>query len=137
MTMKEFFLRIFTWWNGATVGTEVWTWLYGEYVGSDARGNRYYRTRGGAIDPALRFERRWVVYNGLAEATTIGPGWHGWMHHTVDVPPTSDPVTPRPWWKPHLPNLTGTPAAYRPTGSMLAQNRRPQGTGDYKPWSPE
>ena len=54
----------------------------------------------------------------------------------VDVPPTLDRVEPRAWWKPHRPNLTGTPGAQRPTGSTLAQGRRPKATGDYKPWTP-
>ena len=44
--------------------------------------------------------------------------------------------TPREWEKPHVPNMTGTPAAYRPSGSTLASGRRPKATGDYQPWSP-
>jgi NADH:ubiquinone oxidoreductase subunit len=136
MSIKTFFARIFTWWNGATIGTQVWTALYGELVGEDEFGNRYYRTKGGKIDPTLRFERRWVIYNGYAEASMIPPSWHGWIHHTVDVPPTQETVTPRVWWKPHRPNLTGTPAAARPPGSTLAQGRRPKATGDYKAWTP-
>ena len=134
--MKTFFLRFFTWWNGATFGTLLTTSLYGEFVGEDEFGNRYYRTKGGKIDPALGFERRWVIYNGVAEASSVPPSWHGWMHHTVDVPPTQETVVPRPWWKPHRPNLTGTPGAHRPTGSTLAQGRRPKATGDYKAWHP-
>jgi len=116
MKPNEFLLRFFTWWNGATFGTLVWSARHGELVGADEYGNRYYRAKRGRIDPTLRFERRWVIYKGLAEPSTIGPAWHGWMHHTVDVPPTVEKVTPKPWWKPHRPNLTGTPAAYRPTG---------------------
>src|SRR5262249_50338042 len=112
--MKTFFLRFFTWWNGVRLGTLLWTSLRGEFVGEDEFGNRYYRTRGGAIDPALGFERRWVIYNGTAEASAVPSSWHGWLHHTVDVPPTEDKVAPRPWWKPHRPNLTGTPAAPLP-----------------------
>jgi len=88
----NFLLRFFTWWNGQTFGTQVWTSLYGEVVGDDEFGNRYYRTRGGKIDPGLGFERRWVIYNGVAEASTVPPSWHGWLHHTVDVPPTKDKV---------------------------------------------
>ena len=126
--------RIFTWWNGQTLNTALHTLLFGKFAGKDEFGNRYYRTQ--KIDNALGFERRWVIYKGLAEASTIGPTWHGWMHHTVDVPPPLDKTKPHPWEKPHRPNLTGTPAAYRPTGSMLAQNRRPKATGDYKPWTP-
>ncbi len=134
--MKTFFLRFFTWWNGATFGTLLWTALYGEFVGEDEFGNRYYRTRGGKIDPGLGFERRWVIYSGTAEASIVPPSWHGWLHHTVDTLPTQENVTPRPWWKPHRPNLTGTPAAHRPIGSTLAQGRRPKATGDYKAWTP-
>jgi NADH:ubiquinone oxidoreductase subunit len=134
--MKQFFLKIFTWWNGQTFGTQAWTALYGEFVGEDEQGNRYYRTKGGQIDPTLGFERRWVIYNGYAEASKIPPSWHGWIHHTVDVPPTADTYKPRDWEKPHLPNLTGTPLAYRPAGSTLAMGRRPKATGDYQAWTP-
>jgi NADH:ubiquinone oxidoreductase subunit len=61
------------------------------------------------------------------------------MHHTVDLPPTDDKAyQPRPWQKAHQPNMTGTPAAYRPQGSILnADSRRKAATGDYKPWKPE
>lgn len=134
--MKLFLLRIFTWWNGFTFGTQLWTWRFGELVGTDEMGNRYYRNKGGKIDPTLGIERRWVIYNGYAEATKISPDWHGWMHHTVDVPPTEEHYTPREWEKPHRPNLTGTPAAYRPSGSTLASGQRPQATGDYQAWTP-
>jgi NADH:ubiquinone oxidoreductase subunit len=134
--MKNFLLRFFTWWNGVTLGTQFWTWRKGEFVGEDAAGNRYYRTKGGAIDPALGFERRWVIYNGLAEASRVPPEWHHWLHHTVDVPPTHEVYTPRPWQKPHVENLTGTPAAYRPPGSLLRPGTRPRTDGDYVPWRP-
>ena len=134
--MKQFLLKLFTWWNGQTFGTQLWTWRFGELVGTDDEGNRYYRTRGGKIDPTLHFERRWVIYNGTAEASRIPPEWHGWMHHTVDVPPTEENYAAREWEKPHVPNMTGTPAAYRPSGSTLASGRRPAATGDYEPWTP-
>jgi NADH:ubiquinone oxidoreductase subunit len=135
--MKLFLLKIFTWWNGQTFGTQLWTWRFGELVGEDEQGNRYYRTKGGKIDPSLGFERRWVIYNGYAEATRVPPSWHGWMHHTVDVPPTEEAYKPHEWEKPHIPNMTGTPVAYRPSGSTLASGRRPAATGDYQPWTPQ
>jgi NADH:ubiquinone oxidoreductase subunit len=135
-SMKQFFLKVFTWWNGQTFGTQLWTWRFGEVVGQDEQGNIYYRTKGRKIDPTLGFERRWVIYNGLAEASRIPPDWHGWMHHTVDVAPTEESYTPREWEKPHVPNMTGTPLAYRPSGSTLASGRRPAATGDYQPWTP-
>ena len=48
--MKSFLLKLFTWWNSQTFGTQFWTWMYGEAVGEDEFGNRYYRTCGGKID---------------------------------------------------------------------------------------
>ena len=73
---------------------------------------------------------------GVVEASRIPPEWHGWIHHIVDVPPTAEAYTAREWEKPHLPNLTGTPEAYRPAGSILASGQRPKATGDYQPWTP-
>ncbi|MFN8830291.1 MAG: NADH:ubiquinone oxidoreductase subunit NDUFA12 [Labrys sp. (in: a-proteobacteria)] len=134
--MKDFLLQFFTWWNGQTLGTRFHTWRHGERVGEDAFGNVYYRTKGGAKDPVLGFERRWVIYNGVAEASTIPPGWWGWMHHREDKPPTESAYTPRSFEKPHRPNMTGTSAAYRPSGSTLASGKRPAATGDYTAWSP-
>ncbi len=60
--MKTFLLRLFTWWNSQTFGTQLWTKLYGEFVGDVEFGNRLYRTKGGKIDPGLGFVRRWVCY---------------------------------------------------------------------------
>lgn len=134
--MKLFLLRFFTWWTGYTFGTQFWTWRFGEQVGVDEFGNRYFRTKGGKIDPSLGFERRWVLYNGYAEPTTVPAAWHGWLHHSVDVPPTAETYAPREWEKPHQPNRTGTGGAYRPSGSTLASGRRPKATGDYQPWTP-
>ncbi len=125
--MKRFLIEFFTWWNGATLGTRFFTWRKGVFVAEDEFGNRYYRDRNG--------EKRWVIYNGEAEASRIPPAWHGWMHHRTDVPPTEDGYKPHPWEKPHLPNLTGTPAAYRPKGSILSAEKRPEVTGDYEPWT--
>jgi NADH:ubiquinone oxidoreductase subunit len=126
--MKNFLLALFTWWNSATVGTRFFTWRKGEFVGADAFGNRYFRERKG--------DRRWVIYNGEAEASRIPPGWHGWMHHRTDVPPTEDGYKPYEWEKPHLPSLTGTPAAYRPRGSILRAESRGEVTDEYEPWTP-
>lgn len=134
--MKQLLLELFTWWNGQTMGTRFFTWRAGERVGEDEFGNVYYRTRGGKKDPALLRERRWVIFAGEAEASVVPPGWFGWLHHTVDVPPSAETYAAREWERPHVPNLTGTPGAYRPSGSILAQNQRPAATGDYQAWTP-
>ncbi len=132
----RFILQFFTWWNGQTWNTRLNTWRKGEKVGEDEFGNIYYRTRGGAIDPALGFQRRWVIYPGQSEASTVPPGWYGWLHHTSDVPPTDETYVAREWELPHLPNMTGTPLAWRPQGSTLRSGERPPATGDYKAWTP-
>ena len=131
------FSEIFSWWGGNTWSNRIYTSLRGHHVGTDEVGNRYYVQNKG-VGP-LDVPRRWVIYKNGAEASQISPDWHGWMHYTVDVPPTEDsPYHPHPWQKPHVPNMTGTPEAYRPQGSILhIGGRRPPSTGDYKAWKPE
>ncbi len=133
--MKALF-QFFTWWNGQTLNTRLHTWLKGERVGEDEFGNIYYRTKGGKLDPALGFERRWVIYQGQSEGSMTPPGWYGWLHHTVDTPPTRETYAPRAWEQPHLPNMTGTDMAWRPEGSTLRSGERPAASGDYTPWTP-
>jgi NADH:ubiquinone oxidoreductase subunit len=125
--VKRFLLQFFTWWNGQTLGTRFFTWRKGVFVGEDQYGNRYYRERKG--------RKRWVIYNGGVEATVVPPGWYGWLHYQVDEPPAEE-YRARAWQKPHQPNLTGTPLAYRPPGSVLASEERPRVTGDYDAWKP-
>ena len=130
--MKSFFLGLFTWWNGATVGTRFHTWRKGTRVGEDEFGNVYYQ--GGQDDEGRT--RRWVIYNGYAEASAIPAGWHGWMHHRVDTPPSDETYHPKHWQQTHKANPTGTPEAYRPHGSILTPEKRPEVTGDYEAWTP-
>ncbi len=129
------FSEIFSWWGGNTWSNRIYTAMRGRLVGTDAEGNKYYvQTKG--VGPVGK-PRRWVIYANGAEASKIPPDWHGWMHYTVDTPPTEETYTPRPWQKPHQENMTGTPNAYRPSGSILAQGQRPKATGDYTAWKPE
>lgn len=120
-------LQAVTWWNGATLNTLLDTWRHGTRVGEDASGNVFYQSEGG--------KRRWVIFNGEAEATRVAPEWHGWLHHTWDEPPTVRPLPKKAWEKPHLPNLTGTPAAYAPAGSIRRET--PAERNDYEAWTPE
>ncbi|AUM73051.1 NADH:ubiquinone oxidoreductase subunit NDUFA12 [Paracoccus jeotgali] len=119
--------RILTWWRGQTLNTQVWTALYGEKVGEDAQGNIYYQTKGG--------KRRWVIYNGEAEASRVPVEWHGWLHHTYKLPPTTDPLPRRAWELPHQMNMTGTQQAYRPAGSLY--RAKPVERSDYDAWQPD
>jgi NADH:ubiquinone oxidoreductase subunit len=133
--LKQFLLHYFTWWNGANLNTRFYTRRFGQLVGHDEFGNAYYRKPG--IDPALGFERRWVIYNGVSEASMTPPGWNGWLHHTVDLAPTEEDYKPHPWELPHMGNPTGTPGAIRPDGSTLRPGPRQPTGGDYEAWSPE
>jgi len=120
-------LRAFTWWNGQTLNTQFWTWRKGVKVGEDEQGNQFYETRDA--------KRRWVIFNGEAEASRVSPDWHGWLHHTFAEPPTKAPLPRKAWEKPHQENLTGTSMAYAPTGSIRRGDPAPR--TDYEAWQPE
>jgi NADH:ubiquinone oxidoreductase subunit len=130
--MSKFFTQFFTWWNGQTLGTRFNTWRFGKKVGQDELGNIYYEGDKNADGNP----RRWVVYNGYAEASAIPPGWHGWMHHRVDTPPSAETYLPHEWEKEHKLNLTGTAGAYHPKGSLKKAGERPRVDGDYDAWTP-
>lgn len=104
----------------------------GEKVGTDALGNRYYRAK---PRTGYKREKRWVMYKDTPEASLVPPEWHGWLHYQTDEVP-GDESFRRPWQKPHLPNMTGTTAAYRPPGHVLEGGQREKATGDYEAWKP-
>ena len=131
----SFLKQLFTWWNGQTLNTRFAIWRKGEFVGTDEFGNRYYRAK--SAIPGSIPEHRWVVYNGYSEASSVPPGWHGWMHHRVANPPGKDDPANREWQKPHQPNPTGTAAAYRPAGSLLRPAGPAPAQPDYQAWRPE
>ena len=125
----DFIKRIFIWWRGATIGTLWTTARTGHPVGTDSLGNRYYQDASG--------KRRWVLYRATVDASLVPPEWHGWLHHTFKEPPTVTPFKVKPWEQEHRPNLTGTPLALRPQGSLAESGIRPAATGDYQAWQPE
>lgn len=105
-----------------------------EKVGEDSYGNAYYR---GKPRVGYKRERRWVIYDGVPEASKVPPEWHGWLHHQSDAVPGDGDAPRREWQKPHQPNLTGTMQAYRPPGHVLQGGKREKATGDYEAWTPE
>ena len=111
--------------NGSAMsfGTRLFTWLHGTYVGSDSAGNRYYR---GRPIGARKRERRWVIYAGSRRLP--GAGRMAWLAawHPGRAADRSE-AGALSLEKPHLPNLTGTPLAYRPPGHTLAGGRRARG----------
>lgn len=132
--------KIFTWWDGATIGTLLDSARNGEQVGTDAQGNRYFRAKkakGGAFSPFGARERRWVIYAGANDASRVPAEWHGWLHGSFDGVPESNLPPPRIWEVNYTPNATGTDNAYRPQGALERGGRRAHATGDYQAWSPD
>ncbi|MEH7829250.1 NADH:ubiquinone oxidoreductase subunit NDUFA12 [Gemmobacter denitrificans] len=123
----DFLKRLVTWWNSQTIGTQLFTWRKGVKVGEDDQGNIFYQTADA--------KRRWVIFNGEAEASRVSPDWHGWLHFTWDEPPTKAPLKHKAWEQPHQENLTGTMAAYAPVGSI--RKGAPEARRDYEAWQPE
>ncbi|MCU7611259.1 NADH-ubiquinone oxidoreductase subunit NDUFA12 family protein [Anaplasma capra] len=85
-----------------SLGLEFLTKLRRRCVHVDEFGNRYYSAvvRGS--------ERRWVVYGGRADPSTVTARCHLWLHYT------SDDLPPAKGSGKHVPNLTGTAHAYHP-----------------------
>lgn len=125
-----FWSKIFTWWNGATVGTSLWTRRFGNEVGRDEAGNIYFQHK-------KRPWRRWVIYNGSNDGSRVPPGWQLWLKGTIDELPDKALPPVRKFQKDPVPNLTGTMAAFRPDGALGSGRIRPASTGDYEPWIPE
>ena len=67
-----------------SLGTKIYTWLKGNFVGSDEIGNKYYCNS--KIFNDLK-AKRWVIFNGEIEASKIPPHWHAWLHKSIDYPP--------------------------------------------------
>ncbi len=134
----DFFKQLFVWWRGQTLGTRIWTMLFGKRVGIDEVGNIYYRHR-------QRETRRWVIYKGIIDASKIPAEWHAWLHNMVRMPPISaqkngaqeksgQEKTERAWFKPHLPNFTGTQKAYRRKPPARVDENL--GIMEYEAWQP-
>ena len=122
--------KIFTWWNGATLGTSLFTRLHGAEVGQDELGNVYFEHKKNS-------RHRWVIYSGVNDGSFVPPGWQAWLKNTIeDVPDKSLPPQRR-FHKPASANLTGTMAAFRPDGALGSGKVRPASTGDYQPWTPD
>jgi NADH:ubiquinone oxidoreductase subunit len=124
--------KIFTWWNGATIGTHLGL-RSATRVGEDALGSVYYE---GKSMPDGR-KRRSVIYNGSNDASRVPPEWYGWLHHQVEGLPDATLPPVRRWEKEAKANATGTAQAYRPAGALESGGKRAAATGDYEAWSPD
>lgn len=118
----------------SSASVRLLTLLSGKKAGTDSLGNIYYT---GKARRGYKRERRWVIYNGIAEASRVPPEWHGWLHHQTDELPAENNPLRRSWQLPPQQNLTGTANAYVPPGHATRGTHRDTATGDYQAWTPE
>ena len=116
----NFLKIIFSWWNSQTLGTFLQTLFYGNMVGKDQYGNKYYQNRNAS--------KRWVIYNGTVDASSIPPEWHSWLHKIIKTTPDQVKFNNFNWQKEHKKNLTGTNQAYTPQHEKKLS---------YKRWHPK
>tara|TARA_B100000700_G_scaffold305619_1_gene379840 strand:+ start:451 stop:804 length:354 start_codon:yes stop_codon:yes gene_type:complete len=116
-----------------SIGTSLYTFLFGYYVGSDDFKNRYYCNNKNFEDINAK---RWVIFYGEIEATKIPPHWHGWLHKNIEKPPLNYKHK-YIWQKNHEKNTTGTNEAYFPNSHPLSQNYDNEAVKkEYETWSP-
>ena len=78
-----------------------------------------------------------MIYSGNNDSSRVPPGWNAWLRGTIaDLPEKGLPPR-RAFEQPPQANVTGTPSAYRPSGSLAASGVRAAATGDYQAWKPE
>lgn len=130
MGVRTFLSQIFTWWNGQTVGTRFFTWRKGIRVGEDMFGNVYFQERGG--------KRRWVIYNGICEASRVPPKWNAWLQKRRADPPLASENASPSFLKAYTGNLTGTDQAFKPNLHERKPRQKLQAVHQgYTAWSPE
>ncbi|KAK3685198.1 NADH ubiquinone oxidoreductase subunit NDUFA12-domain-containing protein [Podospora appendiculata] len=89
----------------------------GVLVGTDKFGNKFYENK-----DELPLRTRWVDYKKHDfDPAQIEPLWHFWISYGTDAIPSEDPLASvtRSWAAPHhIPNLTASPAAYKPYNTV-------------------
>lgn len=103
--------------------------LSSKKVGSDEFGNNYFEEK------TVRYgnkKKRFIIYNGIVEASKIPSPWHRWIHYTSNEIPVNASTKKCSWQKIHLPNLSGTPYRYSP----LKEGARKNVGSDYQSWQP-
>ena len=115
--------NLFIWWNGQTLGTLIYTRLFGKFVGNDDLDNRYYQSKDG--------KKRWVIYSSDCDASLISTEWYSWMHKTSNELP--EIINNKKTRKKVVNNLnsTSTAIANHPNNS----DKKSKYT-DYIPWKP-
>ena len=111
--------EIFTWWNRQTLGTRIFTFFFGKFVGEDDLGNKYYESKN---------KKRWVIYKNEIDATKIPNEWYSWIHFMNNKIENLHILNKFDWQKPHQSNLSGSDEAYNPKKNKNAIKKK------YKVW---
>ena len=120
--MLTLFKKLFIWWNQDTFGTKLKTIFFGNLVGEDSFGNKYYESKKG---------KRWVIYSDEIDASKIPVEWYSWIHFTPNKIEKEHKFNKYNWQKPHQPNLTGTEKSYYPNKNKNVLKKK------YKSWKDE
>ncbi len=107
------------------------TWFYGEFVGIDSQGNKYYEAKNNSDKEG----QRWVMFSRKCDASNISSAWQHWLTHSVSLSPSQKSRKAYPWQKPRLPNLTGSSNAYLPPGNIKSEAGLNK-INYYQPWTP-
>ena len=130
MVVKRLLKYLFTWWNGSTIGTNLFTFLKGKKVGDDYLGNSYYESKDK--------EKRWCIYYDQSEASRISPEWNSWLRFISNTVPASNSIS-YDWQKFFKGNSTGLDSAYKPSIIKVGDpdENLDNYQSDYKAWKPE
>ena len=130
MVMKRLLRFLFTWWNGITVGTKLYTFFRGKKVGEDYFGNFYYESKDK--------KNRWCIYSNESEASKISPEWNSWLRFISVASPKDNHMTYK-WQKVFDGILTGLNSAYKPRIVRTKSSKEDLDNHqfDYKAWKPE
>ncbi len=118
--MLTFIKKIFVWWNQETIGTKIYTLLFGKIVGKDEFGNKYYQNKNKT--------KRWVIYKSEIDASKIPSDWFSWIHFMKNKIEFNQEPKKYSWQKSHSPNMTGTNKSYHPNKNNEQVKKK------YKSW---
>ena len=115
-----------------SLGTLLYTWFFGNFVGFDKMNNKYYCNSKNFQD---KDAKRWVIFNGDVEASKIPSHWHAWLHKSIESPPINYKHK-YAWQKDHEPNMTGTSKSYHPNTYLLSKSNPYPNKKEYEEWKP-
>ena len=90
-----------------SIGTLVYTLIYGKKISEDQYGNFFYVSK-------KNNDKRWVLYKKVVDPTLIPTEWQLWLTNTRKPIPKKSIENKFFWQKERRTNKTGTNKAYHP-----------------------